>query len=210
MDWKETMFFGFTLTAEQEKYVDSIFENRLTIVNAKSGTGKTTLAVAAAKLIGKPLLYTFSPVEERTLGYKKGTIEEKESTYIQPLIDALIQINDLEGLCLTLDSANKKNGKAWVETRSHVFTRGINLSGYTIIIDEAQNWTKSELKKFLTRIHDDCTVVVTGHTGQVDLTPVSKSGFPRVIEHFSEKGYCKTCELTKNFRGQLSQDADEL
>jgi len=93
---KDTMFFGFRekLTPEQRIYVDSIFDNRITFVNAKSGTGKTTLAVAAAKLIGKPLVYVFSPVEEGRMGFRPGTQREKEAAYITPLTDALAEIGE--------------------------------------------------------------------------------------------------------------------
>src|SRR5690554_3261877 len=90
------MLFGLrkTLTEEQEKYINSIFDNQLTIVNARSGSGKTTLAVACAKLLGLDLNYVFSPVAERKLGYSPGTIEEKEIKYIQPLKDALLTIGE--------------------------------------------------------------------------------------------------------------------
>src|SRR5690625_3524585 len=90
------LFFGLgpKLTEEQREYVDSIFDKRLTIVNARSGTGKTTIAVAAAKIIGMPLVYIFSPVEERSMGYRPGSQQEKEAEYHQPLIDALLEINE--------------------------------------------------------------------------------------------------------------------
>src|SRR5690625_2216388 len=92
----DSLFFGFgpKLTDEQRAYVNSIFDNQLTIVNARSGTGKMTLAVAAAKLIGKPLVYVFSPVEEGRMGFRPGTQREKEAEYQQPLVDALLEINE--------------------------------------------------------------------------------------------------------------------
>ncbi|QHZ58620.1 PhoH family protein [Brevibacillus sp. NSP2.1] len=208
---RDNMFFGFApkLTAEQREYVDSIFDRQLTIVNAKAGTGKTTLAVAAAKLIGKPLLYVFNPTEERRMGYRPGTQEEKESSYVQPLVDALLAIDENPTQAIAGQSTSKYGSSAWVTAKSHVFARGTNIRGMTVIIDEAQNFTRSDLRKVLTRIHDDCTVILIGHTGQCDLVG-SKSGFADYIEHFRDKPYAHVCQLTVNFRGRLATDADAI
>lgn len=213
--WRQTRFFGLDekMTEEQERYIDSIFSNLLTICNSKAGTGKTTLAVGAAKLIGKPLLYLFNPTEEGKMGFRKGSQGQKEEAYLQPLKDALIAIGDnpLQVL-ITEESADLKytSSMKWVEAQSHTFLRGGNIDDKTVIIDEAQNWTAHDLKKTLTRIKDNCHVIVIGHVGQIDIDKPSRSGFMRAIEHFSSKDYCNICELTKNFRGRLSTDADEL
>jgi phosphate starvation-inducible PhoH-like protein len=211
---KNNLLFGFEpkLTKEQREYVNSIFDNQLTIVNARSGTGKTTLAVACAKIIGKPLLYVFSPVEEDSLGFTPGSVEEKEAKYITPLKDALLEINEDPSRVLEteMNLENMKNGNTWVKAQSHVFARGTNIKGKTVIIDEAQNFTKSELKKILTRIHDNCTVIMIGHIGQIDLDKPQDSGFAPYVEHFRKKDYCHVCELSWNFRGRLANDADEL
>ncbi len=210
---RDHIFFGLgpKLTDEQREYVDSIFDRQLTICNAKAGTGKTTLAVAAAKLLGKPLLYVFNPTEERRMGYRPGTQEEKESAYVVPLMDALLAINEnpAEAIVNPANPGALKSGKAWVTAKSHVFARGTNIRGMTVIIDEAQNFTRSDLRKVLTRIHDDCTVIMIGHTGQCDLVG-SRSGFADYIEHFRDKPYAKVCELTRNFRGRLATDADMI
>lgn len=209
---KDTLFYGINLTNEQKNYANSIFDKRMTIVDAKAGTGKTTIAVGCAKLMKKDLYYVFSPVQEGVMGFRPGNQAEKEMDYTQPLKDALLEIN--EDPNRVIDSRdnidNIKNGNVWVYPRSHVFMRGINLKNSFIIIDEAQNWTKSELKKTLTRIHDSNIVVVIGHQGQIDLKVPSQSGFARVIEHFESRAWSNKCELTKNFRGELSQWADEL
>jgi len=211
---KDTMLYGFAskLTNEQKEYVDSIFDNQLTIVNARSGTGKTTLAVGCAKIIGKPLLYIFSPVEEDALGYTPGSVEEKEAKYITPLKDALLEINEDPSRVIESEENidNMKNGNTWVKAMSHVFARGINIKDKTVIIDEAQNFTKSELRKMLTRIHDSCRVIIIGHTGQIDLDDPRESGFAPYIEHFKKKDYCHVCELSWNWRGRLANDADDL
>ena len=211
---KNNMLFGFEpkLTDEQRAYVDSIFDYQLTMVNAKSGTGKTTLAVACAKIIGKPLVYIFSPVEERKMGHRPGTQSEKERDYLQPLFDALLEIGEQpeKVVCSDDNYAAQKAGHVWVYPMSHTFARGINLKDKTVIIAEAQNFTRGELKKVLTRIHDSCTVIIEGHDGQCDLPDPSKSGFVPYIEHFRDEPYCNVVHLSKNFRGRLAQKADEL
>lgn len=205
------LFFGLTLTDEQRKYVDSIFDYQLTIVNAKAGTGKTTLAVGAAKIIGKPLYYIFSPVEEGALGFTPGEVEDKESKYMVPLLDALKKIKEDYRFAIYRESNPEHIRKvAWVYAKSHVFVRGSNIEDATVIIDEAQNFTRGELKKVLTRIHDSCKVIMIGHDGQCDLPDPKKSGFVPYLEHFRNEPYTNVVELTKNFRGRLAQKADEL
>lgn len=207
------MLFGFEpkLTDEQREYCDSIFDNQLTIVNAKAGTGKTTLAVACAALLGKPLIYTFSPVEERSLGFTPGTTEEKESKYITPLIDALTEIREDPRFAIKSEkNPDIINEGAWVTAKSHVYMRGINIKDSTLIIDEAQNMTRGDLKKVLTRVHESTTVIIIGHVGQIDLPDPKKSGFAPYLEHFRNEPYAKVIELTVNFRGELAQKADEL
>jgi phosphate starvation-inducible protein PhoH len=211
---KNNLLFGFEpkLTDEQREYVESIFDRQLTIVNAKSGSGKTTLAVACAKIIGKPLIYIFSPVEEKAMGYRPGTQQEKEKEYLTPLKDALLEIGEVPDKVIydpdNLDAM--KAGHVWVYPMSHTFARGINLKDKTVILAESQNYSRGDMKKILTRIHDSCTVVIEGHTGQCDLPDPRKSGFAPYIEHFRGESYAKVVELTVNFRGRLSQHADKL
>ena len=206
------LFYGLSLTDEQRIYVDSIFDNQLTIVNARSGTGKTTLAVGASKILGNPLVYIFSPVEEGRMGFRPGTQQEKEAEYWQPLKDALLEIgeNPSQVVCDESNPDAMKSGHVWVYPKSHVFARGTNIKDSTVIIEETQNFTRGELKKVLTRIHDSCTVIMIGHDGQCDLPNASKSGFVPYLEHFRNEPYTKVVELTQNFRGNLAQHADEL
>lgn len=212
--YEDTMFYGLQLTDEQKRYVDSIQTKRLTISNSKAGSGKTTIAVGCARILKMPLLYVFNPTEEDEMGFRPGTQEEKEKEYLAPLKDALKAIGeDPETSIMREDLGGPKafhNSKAWVTAKSHTFTRGTNIKGCFVIIDEAQNWTKAQLKKLLTRIHDDCIVVVIGHTGQCDLDDPSQSGFLDLINHFKDKHYVGVTPLTVNFRGELANDADDM
>lgn len=210
------MFFGLgdRLTEEQEVYLDAIADPQvqMVIVDAPAGTGKTTLAVAMAKLLAKPMHYFFAPVEEDKMGFRPGSQSKKDAEYLQPLRDALLTVGEkpMKAIAIEDDLTQMKHGDAWVHAKSHVFTRGINLSGCTVIIDETQNWTTSQLRKVLSRIHDDCKVIVIGHSGQCDLDDPSTSGFARLKEHFAPKEYVRVCQLTKCFRGRLAEDADKL
>lgn len=207
---KNNLLFGLApkLTEEQKVYVDAIFDKKIIFCNAPSGSGKTTLAVAAAKLLDKPLYYVFSPTQEHILGFLPGDKEEKEKVYTIPLRDALYEIGEQPDK--SIHSVDFTHPDAWVHAESHVYMRGINLKNCTVILDESQNYTVDELKKVLTRVHDTCTVIVIGHTGQIDLQDPLKSGFERYLEHFREKSYCSIVELTVNFRGEISKHADRL
>lgn len=215
---KDNLFFGLKLTDEQEVYVDSIFDNLMTIVDAKAGTGKTTIAIAAARLLIADernnlngLLYTFNPVEEGTMGYTDGGVEKKESKYISPLLDALSAINEDPRFALYRETNNDLiNDRTWVEAKSHVFLRGTNIINKVVVIDESQNFSKGDLKKLLTRIHDNCVVIMIGHDGQIDLKQPDKSGFRPYLEHFKDEDYVKVCTLTHNWRGKLANHADDL
>lgn len=225
-NWRDTVFYGMTLTAEQMDYMESMEKNRLTIVESVSGSGKTTLPVAYAHITGKELLYLFAPVQERAMGHRPGTQGAKDRAYIGPLLDALETIRedsakaikpDLEDLTAgwpSMANAQKRGGpQPWVEACSHIFLRGTNIGkdgNLVVVIDEAQNWTRQELRKTLSRIHDAATVVVAGHLGQIDLPNPANSGFQRVIDVFADKSYAKKITLTKNFRGELSRDADTI
>lgn len=207
--------FDIKLTEEQRYYVDSIFDNKVTVVNAKSGTGKTTLAVAVAQFLhnkdGRELMYIFNPTEERKMGYRKGSQEEKEEAYLTPLKDALLEINENPMQVIRKEEMTKEQAdKCWVTACSHIFARGTNIKNKIVIIDEAQNFTTHDLRKVLTRVHDDCTVIIIGHTGQIDLDKPHTSGFLFYIELYRHKHYSTVCELTKNFRGEISRDADEI
>lgn len=212
---KNNLLFGFApkLTDEQKHYVDSIFDKKIVFCSARSGSGKTTLAVAVAKLLNMDLAYIFSCVEEKSLGFRPGSTKEKESDYTIPLRDALLEINEDPNRAIFNEDADPmvlKKHDFWVYPMSHTFARGTNLKNKVVILDEAQNFTRGELKKILTRIHDDCHVIVIGDPNQCDLKDPSKSGFSAYLEHYRGESYVEVCELTKNFRGVISAKAEEL
>jgi predicted ribonuclease YlaK len=123
------------------------------------------------------------------------------------LLDALRQIGENPDKVIF----NKREFRphAWVHATSHVFWRGGNIKDATVILDEVQNWTKHEIKKVLTRCHDNCKVIMIGHNGQKDV-PEDKSGFSSYIEHAKPKDFANQVDLTKDFRGVLARWADSI
>ena len=211
-------FYNLDLDTEQEAFVTASMDDANTIVfcNAKAGTGKTTLAMGIANILVQNkrtnydgIVYIVSPYGEQKQGYLPGSITEKSEVYYEPAYQAMLECNMNPNVVVCNESmSSKKKGDSYVKLLTHTYLRGTNLSNKVVIIDEAQNYTLSELKKVLTRIHDDCKVIVIGHTGQIDIN--SSSGFARYIDHFKDCGKCSVNELTTNHRGWLSTHADEL
>lgn len=210
--------YNLILDEGQENFVRAVKSPKNTVVfcNAKAGTGKTTIAMGVANLIVQDkrndidgIVYIVSPYGEQKQGYLPGSVTEKSEVYFEPAYQAIIECNLNPNVVVCNESmTSKKRGDAYIKMMTHTFLRGSNLSKKVIIIDEAQNFTVAELKKVLTRIHDDSKVIVIGHTGQIDIE--AKSGFAKYIEHFRNYEDGEICELTVNHRGKLSSFADSL
>ncbi|MEE1203256.1 MAG: PhoH family protein [Bacteroidales bacterium] len=211
-------FYGLNLDEEQTQFRDAIWNKDKLIVfcNARAGTGKTTIATATANLLVKygkydGIVYIASPTQEQKQGYLKGSLEEKSTPYFAPFYEALTKIGVNINTSIYSDILNEKNGTAYIECLTHTFLRGCNFENKVVIIDESQNYYVDELKKVLTRIHDNCKVIVIGHSGQIDLySNPQNSGFERYLKHFENDDRCAVCRLAKNYRGWISNYADEL
>lgn len=211
-------FFGLKLDEEQQHFRDSIWSKDKLVVfcNAKAGTGKTTIATATADLLVKygrynGIVYVASPTQEQKQGFLPGSVEEKSEPYFEPFYQALDKIGVNLNTATFSDIMNQKNGTAYIQCMTHTYLRGCNFENKVIILDETQNYYFDELKKVLTRIHDSCKVIVIGHSGQVDLfSNPQNSGFTKYLTHFSKDERCEVCNLTTNYRGWISNYADEL
>jgi len=219
------LFFGLgpTLTDEQKQLIDAMFnpDIKVIVIPSVAGTGKTSLVVGATKILQKDLVYVFPNVNEDEFGFLPGNLFEKYYQYLGPLFDALDTIGDDPNRVVFNEDASRdpalkaqqmkmlKEGHVWAFPKPHGFLRGRNLSGDKVIfIDEAQNFTKAQLKKIITRVHDDCKLVLAGHMGQCDLKRDVISGFPAYIDFYRKCQYAKVIELNKCFRGQIASDAD--
>lgn len=212
------IFYGLQLDDEQLAFANAIWspDNDIVFVDAKAGTGKTTIAVGVANMLVKygfynELIYIMSPYGERKQGWLPGTITEKSSVYFEALYQALVECNVNINTAINTDSmVNQKNGTGFVTCITDTFLRGSNLNNAVIIIDEAQNFTVPQLKKVLTRIGKNAKVIVIGHELQCDLDKPEDSGFATYIRHFAEQERAVVCKLTQNYRSWISQWADEV
>lgn len=212
-------FYGMVLNEEQKEFAEAIWDpaNLIVFCDSRAGTGKTTVAVGVANMLVQyglydGIVYIAAPVQEEKLGYMPGDLQDKVSLYFDPLYQALIKLNINPNTAINqLSIENQKNGTSYIDTITHVFLRGQNFENKVVICEESQNLYCDELKKVLTRIHDNCKTIVIGHTGQCDLyhNP-ERSGFAPYIEHFMDEPYAQVCTLTQNYRGMVSTHADEL
>ena len=159
----------------QKAYVDAIRKNDLTFAIGPAGTGKTYLAVAVAVselLAGRyrRIVLTRPAVEAgEKLGFLPGDMVEKINPYVRPLYDAL---NDMLDAGKTADLISYGQ----IEVAPLAFMRGRTLNDSFVILDEAQNTTRAQMKMFLTRLGYSPKAVVTGDATQVDLPGGAVSG----------------------------------
>jgi phosphate starvation-inducible protein PhoH and related proteins len=162
-------------TRNQKLYIDGIRNNDIVFGIGPAGTGKTYLAVAMAvsALVSnqvRSIILTRPAVEAgEKLGFLPGDLAQKVNPYLRPLHDAL---NDMLGPEKSLDLQEQGT----IEIAPLAFMRGRTLSNAFIILDEAQNTTREQMKMFLTRIGFDSRAVITGDSTQVDLPNKQQSG----------------------------------
>lgn len=162
-------------TLNQQKIVKGIRENDLMFVLGPAGTGKTYISVALAvralknKEI-KKIIITRPAVEAgESLGFLPGDLKEKIDPYLRPIYDALEDMIPPEKLKYYYDNNV-------IEIAPLAYMRGRTLHGAFILLDEAQNTTAMQIKMFLTRMGNNCKMVVTGDSSQIDLPRNQKSG----------------------------------
>lgn len=212
------MFYKLTLDDEQVAFVEAIKDPEKMIIfcNSCAGTGKTTLALGTANMLVqdkrtnyKGILYVVAPYGEQRQGFLPGNQEKKSVVYFRPAYKAMLKTDINPNSAVITDSmSSKKAGDAYIELTTLTYMRGDDEEDLVVIVDEAQNFTAPELKMVLTRFHDNCKVIVIGHMEQKDIR--GRSGFDQYIRHFQYERYCAVCELTTNYRGELSRKADEL
>ena len=155
-------------TVGQKSYVDAIRKNTVVFGVGPAGTGKTYLAVCMAvsafksKQVEKIILTRPAVEAGEKLGFLPGDLHEKVDPYLRPLYDALQEM-------LGLETYAKLMERGAIEVAPLAYMRGRTLSNAFIILDEAQNTTKEQMKMFLTRMGEGSKTVVTGDVTQIDL-----------------------------------------
>ncbi len=162
-------------TEGQREYLDAILSHDLTFCTGPAGTGKTYLAVAAAVamlragVVRKLVLVRPAVEAGERLGFLPGDMQQKVNPYLRPLLDAL---HDM----MEFDQVQRFLANDIVEVVPLAFMRGRTLNDAVIILDEAQNTTRSQMLMFLTRLGHSGKMVVTGDTSQTDLDDPTQSG----------------------------------
>ena len=162
-------------TLGQKKYVDLIKNNTIVFGIGPAGTGKTYLAMAMAITAFKNnevnrIILTRPAIEAgEKLGFLPGDLQSKVDPYLRPLYDALFEMFGQEAFA-------KLQERGVIEVAPLAYMRGRTLDDSFIILDEAQNTTREQMKMFLTRLGFNSKMVITGDITQIDLPETSKSG----------------------------------
>lgn len=165
-------------TAGQRRYLDSIEQNTVTLCSGYAGTGKTACAVGMAlKLVqddstNYSKIIVVRPAIEacgERLGFLPGGLSDKMRPLIQPVIDNLRLFIHDEGYLTTLIEPSSTYGSPLIEVIPMAYLRGRTFNNCVIIFDEAQNSTPQQMKLFLTRIGQDCKVIIEGDITQSDV-----------------------------------------
>lgn len=167
-------------TVGQKAYVSAIRANTVTFGVGPAGTGKTYLAVCLAvaaykaKQVEKIILTRPAVEAGEKLGFLPGDLQTKVDPYLRPLYDALQEMFGMETYARLME-------KGVIEVAPLAYMRGRTLSGAFVILDEAQNATREQMKMFLTRLGDGSKMVVTGDLTQTDLPEGKTSGLRHAV-----------------------------
>ncbi len=180
-------------TIGQKNYVRAIAEHTVTLGIGPAGTGKTYLAVAAAvaafreKSVNRIILTRPAVEAGERLGFLPGDLQSKVDPYLRPLYDALFDM-------LGPETYNNYLEKGNIEVAPLAYMRGRTLDDSFIILDEAQNTSREQMKMFLTRLGFNSKMVITGDITQIDLPAEKTSGLKeamRVLDGVEDIAICR-------------------
>ena len=182
-------------TLGQRAYLDAIEQNTITLGVGPAGTGKTYLAVAEAVAAFRAervnrIILTRPAVEAgERLGFLPGDLQNKVDPYLRPLYDALFEMLGADAYAKYLERGN-------IEVAPLAYMRGRTLDDSFIILDEAQNTSREQMKMFLTRIGFGSHVVITGDVTQIDLPSDKPSGLKEALRILDGIDDIAICRLT--------------
>ena len=194
-------------TVGQQKYVNAIQKNIITLGIGPAGTGKTYLAVACAvaafreKTINRIILTRPAVEAGEKLGFLPGDLQNKVDPYLRPLYDALFDM-------LGAENFQKYQERGNIEVAPLAYMRGRTLDDSFIILDEAQNTTPEQMKMFLTRLGFNSKAIITGDVTQIDLPDAKRSGLveaSKILRDIPDIAICRFSEKDV-VRHKLVQD----
>ncbi|MCI2058040.1 MAG: PhoH family protein [Oscillibacter sp.] len=182
-------------TIGQREYIQSVLKNTVTVGVGPAGTGKTYLAVAAAvsafrdKQVNRIVLTRPAVEAGERLGFLPGDLQSKVDPYLRPLYDALFDMLGAETYQKYVERGN-------IEVAPLAYMRGRTLDDSFIILDEAQNTSREQMKMFLTRMGFGSKIVITGDVTQIDLPGGTVSGLKEAMRVLKNIEGIGICELT--------------
>ena len=182
-------------TVGQQQYMKAIQKNTITLGVGPAGTGKTYLAVAAAvaafreRTVNRIILTRPAVEAGERLGFLPGDLQNKVDPYLRPLYDALYEM-------LGAETFQKYQERGSIEVAPLAYMRGRTLDDSFIILDEAQNTTREQMKMFLTRLGFGSKIVITGDVTQIDLPTDKTSGLKDAIRVLEDVKDIAICRLT--------------
>lgn len=201
--------FNIQLNEEQKTAKGKIFENTVTVLRGKAGSGKSLLAANIAldllfrRDIEKIIITRPTVVAGQDIGFLPGDINEKLAPFTAPVYENMHRLYNKEKIEKCIEE-----GK--IEIVPVSFMRGRNFTDCLVVVDESQNLTDTQTELILTRICNGSKVIFCGDNAQIDLKDRRSSGFDLICKHMKEVPGFEVITLEKNHRHPIVDDILEV